>query len=70
MAANRETVRRRICDIPPAVEPVEDYITDVEDEIGFVANAEKGGGTIKNASAGALGTNRPLHLGTASRYYE
>lgn len=31
VAADRETVRRLVCDIPPAAEPVEDYITDLDE---------------------------------------
>lgn len=30
VAADRETVRCLVCDIPPAAEPVADYITDIE----------------------------------------
>lgn len=31
VAADQETVRRLVCDIPPATEPVADYITDLEE---------------------------------------
>jgi len=31
VAADRETVRRLVCDIPPTAEPVADYITDLDE---------------------------------------